>query len=113
MRVRRIDAKKMKISSINKKHIFIAAACILVITVIALLYKNNPDTKKKAIPQASTMQNAVSVTKEKQDSSIEESIINIYTCDKETEYIFKKYSELHPEFKYRINYVEDANGTYL
>ncbi len=103
----------MESKSTIEKYIKIAAVCILAIADILLTPVHNAVTDTATAAEPIEEQVAVMGADEKQDSSAEESVINIYACDPEAEDIFAEYYRQNPEFRYKINYFSDANGIYF
>ncbi len=89
---------------------------IIVVFILAIAGLSVNSTHYPYIDTASVVdwdKNQTALTENSPNSSIEKSVINVYTCNTQMLDIFAKYAQLHPEFEYLINYTPDAAGTYF
>lgn len=90
------------------------AVIIVFILAIALLSSNSLHNAyaNAVIDAKADNDQAVEVVQDNPNSTIDENVVNIYTCNMEMADIFTKYAGLNPDFKFVINYTPDAAGSY-
>ncbi len=101
-----------------RKYVKIAGVCILAIASLLLTSVHNAvtDTASTAKPieeQAAAADQGAVAASGVQASSVNESVINIYSCDPEAEDIFTEYHRQNPDFRYKFNCFSDGNGAYF